>query len=80
VTGTVYVVEDDAAVRDALAQLLESKRFRVKVFESAERFPRPARPGRGRLPPALDLRLPGMSGIKLQGRWPRAASTFPSSF
>jgi FixJ family two-component response regulator len=65
VTGTVYVVEDDAAVRDALAQLLEGKRFRVKLFESAERFLEACEPGQaGCL--VLDLRLPGMSGIDLQ--------------
>jgi FixJ family two-component response regulator len=65
VTGTVYVVEDDAAVRDALAQLLEGRRFRVKLFESAERFLEACEPGQaGCL--LLDLRLPGMSGIDLQ--------------
>jgi FixJ family two-component response regulator len=65
VTGTVYVVEDDAAVRDALAQLLEGKRFRVKLFESAERFLEACNPGQaGCL--LLDMKLPGMSGIELQ--------------
>jgi FixJ family two-component response regulator len=65
VTGTVYVVEDDAAVRDALAQLLEGKRFRVKLFESAERFLEACDPGQaGCL--LLDMKLPGMSGIELQ--------------
>lgn len=65
-SGTVYVVEDDAAVRDALAQLLEGKRFRVKLFDSAERFLEACEPGQaGCL--VLDLRLPGMSGIELQG-------------
>lgn len=64
-TGTVYVVEDDAAVRDALAQLLEGKRFRVKAFESAERFLEAYESGQtGCL--VLDMHLPGMSGIDLQ--------------
>lgn len=64
-SGTVYVVEDDAAVRDALAQLLEGKRFRVKLFESAERFLEACGPGQaGCL--VLDMRLPGMNGIDLQ--------------
>jgi FixJ family two-component response regulator len=65
VSGTVYVVEDDAAVRDALAQLLEGERLRVKLFESAERFLESCEPGQsGCL--VLDMRLPGMSGIDLQ--------------
>ncbi len=65
-SGTVYIVEDDAAVRDALAQLLEGRRFRVKLFENAERFLEACEPGQaGCL--LLDLRLPGMSGIELQG-------------
>lgn len=65
-SGTVYVVEDDAAVRDALAQLLEGKRFRVELFESAERFLEACQPGQaGCL--LLDMKLPGMSGIELQG-------------
>jgi FixJ family two-component response regulator len=66
VTGTVYVVEDDAAVRDALAQLLEGKGFRVKLFESAERFLEACDPGQGGCL-LLDMKLPGMSGIELQG-------------
>ena len=65
-SGTVYVVEDDAAVRDALSQLLEGRRFRVKAFESAEGFLEACEPGQaGCL--LLDIRLPGMSGIELQG-------------
>jgi FixJ family two-component response regulator len=65
VSGTVYVVEDDAAVRDALAQLLEGERLRVKLFENAERFLEECEPG-GAGCLVLDMRLPGMSGIDLQ--------------
>jgi PleD family two-component response regulator len=36
--GTVYVVDDDEAVRDSLQWLLEGKDYRVRCFESAEAF------------------------------------------
>jgi FixJ family two-component response regulator len=35
--GTVYVVDDDEAVRDSLQWLLEGKDYRVKCFDSARR-------------------------------------------
>ena len=38
--GTVYVVDDDEAVRDSLQWLLEGKDYRVRCFESAESFQR----------------------------------------
>ena len=48
--GTVYVVDDDEAVRDSLQWLLEGKDYRVKCFDSAESFLVPLRSARGRLP------------------------------
>jgi FixJ family two-component response regulator len=33
--GTVYVVDDDEAVRDSLQWLLEGKDYRVRCFDSA---------------------------------------------
>jgi hypothetical protein len=36
--GTVYVVDDDEAVRDSLQWLLEGKDYRVRCFDSAESF------------------------------------------
>jgi FixJ family two-component response regulator len=36
--GTVYVVDDDEAVRDSLQWLLEGKDYRVRCYESAEAF------------------------------------------
>ena len=36
--GTVYVVDDDEAVRDSLQWLLEGKGYRVRCFDSAESF------------------------------------------
>ena len=65
--GTVYVVDDDEAVRDSLQWLLEGKDYRVKCFDSAESF-------LSRFDPRevacliADIRMDGMSGLELQDR------------
>ena len=66
--ATVYIVDDDASVREALAWLLRSRRLLSESFESAEAFDallqsRPAQ----RQPCCLllDVRMPGMSGLAL---------------
>lgn len=62
---TVFLVDDDEAVRDGLKELLEANRLRVKTFGSAEEFLEACRPD---IPGCvvLDVRLPGISGPKLQ--------------
>ncbi|HET8702040.1 MAG TPA: response regulator [Nitrococcus sp.] len=62
---TVYVVDSDAAVRTALAELFGSVRMPVQCYESAEDFLQAWRPYRSGCI-LLDLRLPGMSGLELQ--------------
>lgn len=62
---TVYFVDDDAAVRDAISLLLSLKGFLSQVFASAESFLDTYRPEwRGVL--LTDLRMSGMSGLELQ--------------
>jgi len=62
---TVYIVDDDAAVRDALALLLGLKNLRVLVFANAEDFLSACSPSwQGCI--LLDMRLPGMGGLELQ--------------
>ena len=63
--GTIFLVEDDAAVRTALTRLLEGEGLRVKACASAEEFLAkcPRRPSGCLL---LDLRLPGKNGLDLQ--------------
>jgi FixJ family two-component response regulator len=62
----VYIVEDDEAVRDALAVLLESTGYAVGAFASGRAFLDGYRPGRpGCL--LVDLDLPGMDGPELVG-------------
>lgn len=61
----VYLVDDEFAIRDALALLIESSGFTIQIFESAEGFLGsydPERPGCL----LLDVRMPAMSGLELQ--------------
>ncbi len=64
---TVFIVDDDLEVREALQLLLQSVGLRVELHASAqaylERF-EPQRPGCL----VLDVRMPGMSGLELQAR------------
>ncbi len=78
-SGVVYVVDDDAAMRDSLAWLLESNGFKTSLHENAERFLQAL----GSTDPStvacalLDLRLPGMSGIELQNKLREEGYLFP---
>lgn len=58
----VYVVDDDAAVRDALRVLLESYGMMVEDYGSIAEFSREYDPRR-RACMILDLHLPGISGL-----------------
>ncbi len=63
----IYLVEDDASLRNAVRRLLRSAQYRVLTFESAEEFYRSdfkANPGCL----LLDIRLPGISGFELKAR------------
>lgn len=63
-TKTVFVVDDDHALREALQELLELSGYRVMAFASGEAFLRAVDPGlRGCL--LLDARMPGMDGIEV---------------
>jgi RNA polymerase sigma factor (sigma-70 family) len=62
---TVFIVDDDASVRDALALLLGIQGFRIAVFSSAESFLAAwRREWNGCL--LTDIRMPGMDGLALQ--------------
>ncbi|MDD0839387.1 response regulator [Curvibacter sp. HBC61] len=66
--ATVYIVDDDAGVRDALAWLLRSRRLLSEVFDSAEAFDRVLQSRPAPTQPCcllLDVRMPGMSGLAL---------------
>jgi two-component system response regulator DctR len=68
IDALVYVVDDDASVREALAWLLRSRRLASQCLDSAEAFwavldsdPWPRRPACV----LLDVRMPGLSGLAL---------------
>ena len=63
--ATVFVVDDDASVRKALARSIQTANLTVKVFASAREFLDQGPPdGPGCL--VLDVRMPGLSGLELQ--------------
>src|SRR6516225_1708574 len=68
---TVFVVDDDEAVRDSLRWLLEANGYRVQCFSAAEQFLDAWRPHQhpGQIACLiLDVRMSGMSGLELQER------------
>ena len=63
----VFIVEDDASVRDALGLLLSMEGHPVTLFADAESFLKAYRPAwQGCL--LVDIRMPGMNGLALQQR------------
>lgn len=73
---TVFIVDDDASVRDALSLLLAVNDYRVAVFADAESFLAAYKPDwRGCV--LLDIRMPGMDGLALQKRLAEIGSILP---
>jgi FixJ family two-component response regulator len=77
--GTVYVVDDDEAVRDSLQWLLEGKDYRVRCFDSAESFL--ARYDQREVACLIaDIRMGGMTGLELQDKLLERKSPLPIVF
>jgi FixJ family two-component response regulator len=75
----VYVIDDDAAVRDSLSSLFRSVGLEVELFASATEFLRkkpPDRPGCI----VLDIRLPGVSGLDFQEQLAKSGIQTPIVF
>lgn len=77
--SVVFVVDDDAAVRDAIQSLIRSVGLYVEGFASAQDFLRSKRP---EVPGCLvlDIRLPGFSGLQLQSKLADADIRIPIVF
>ncbi len=76
---TVFIVDDDEAVRDSLRLLLKSIGLPVRTFASAQEF----LPGYEARQPGclvLDIRMPGMSGLELQQQLNMRGATIPVVF
>lgn len=74
---TVYVVDDDDAVRRSLRWLAESAGWAVQTFRTAELFLE-AVPVGGPACLVLDVRLPGMGGLELQRVLAARGRTLPT--
>ncbi len=77
--GTIYVVDDDEAVRDSLQWLLEGKEYRVRCFDSAESF-LSRYDAREVACLIVDIRMGGMTGLELQNLLIEARSPLPIVF
>ena len=77
--GTVYVVDDDEAVRDSLQWLLEGKDYRVRCFDSAETFLN-RYDAKEVACLIVDIRMAGMSGLELQDKLIEKNSPLPVVF
>ncbi|NCN71329.1 MAG: response regulator transcription factor [Rhodoferax sp.] len=77
--GTVYVVDDDEAVRDSLQWMLEGQDYRVRCFDSAESF-LSRFDAREVACLIVDIRMEGMTGLELQDRLVENNSPLPLAF
>ena len=77
--GMVFVVDDDASMRESLKNLIRSVGLRVETLASAQDF---LRAKRGDEPGCLvlDVRMPGLSGLDLQKRMAEADVDLPIIF
>src|SRR5882762_2864527 len=65
--ATVFVVDDDASIREALASLVRSAGLKAETFATAQEFLAHA-PADAPSCLVLDVRMPGLSGLDLQSR------------
>lgn len=77
--NTVYVVDDDPAIRIAMQALLDSVGLPCEIYNSGDEFLETSgdqRPGCL----VLDIRMPGLSGLELQAELIRRGNTVPVIF
>ena len=77
--GTIYIVDDDQAIRHAMGLLMQSVGLKCEIFESADDFLKDYTNDRsGCL--VLDIRMPGMGGLELQETLREKECTLPIIF
>lgn len=74
--STIFIVDDDAAVRDSLSALLEADGFATETFESAKAFLAGYKP-KDACCVIADIRMPDMDGLELQEEIIRRAWGLP---
>jgi FixJ family two-component response regulator len=79
VESVVYVIDDDASVRNSLKSLFGSVGLQVELFESADDFLQSQHPDVACCL-VLDVRLPGLSGLEFQGELAKAGTDLPIIF
>jgi two-component system response regulator FixJ len=72
---TIFIVDDDAAIRDSLRMMLEVAGYTVRDFASAQSFLSDADLQGGCL--IVDIRMPGMGGLELQEELVRRKANVP---
>jgi FixJ family two-component response regulator len=77
--ATIFVVDDDAAVRSSLSRLLRSAGWNAEAFPSAGDFLERA-PISGPGCVLLDVNMPGMNGLELQDRMAGVGIALPVVF
>ena len=79
VAPTVFVVDDDPSIREALSSLIRSVGLQAQTFASAAEFLRDRRPDAAACL-VLDVRLEGVSGLELQRKLDEAGDRIPIVF
>jgi RNA polymerase sigma factor (sigma-70 family) len=75
----VFVVDDDASVREGLRSLIRSVGLQVELFATAQEFLQRKRPDAPSCL-VLDVRLPGISGLDFQRKLAEAKIPIPIIF
>jgi FixJ family two-component response regulator len=77
--GNIVIIDDDVLVRQALGDCMESAGYAVDSFDSAEQF---LASGSAQNAACLivDVQLPGISGLELQGKLAGADNRVPIIF
>lgn len=74
--ATIFILDDDDAVRDSLTMLIESAGYKAEAFASCREFlARPSLPSHACL--LLDVHMPEMSGLQLQDEMARRDLKLP---
>lgn len=76
---TIFVIDDDPAVRDSLTLLLEQEGVAIETYDSAETFLAGYRPS-PRSCAIVDIRMPGIDGLQLQSELSKRGVLLPIIF